>query len=72
MTVHKSKGLENSTVYFLCPELIPSKFATQEWQIEQEWNLMYVGITRAKQNLYFVHTRQFQQDLITKIDYGRH
>jgi len=71
MTVHKSKGLENSTVYFLCPELIPSKFATQEWQIEQEWNLMYVGITRAKQNLYFVHTRQFQQDLITKIDYGR-
>ena len=33
-TIHKTKGLENKTIYFLCPELIPSRFATKEWQLQ--------------------------------------
>lgn len=53
-TIHKTKGLENKTIYFLCPELIPSRFATKEWQLQQEKNLFYVGITRAKENLFII------------------
>jgi superfamily I DNA/RNA helicase len=51
-SVHKSKGLEWSKVYILGREqFMPSPFAKQEWQIEQENNLIYVAITRAKLNL---------------------
>lgn len=56
-TIHKAKGLEWDTVYFLDRDLIPSKYAIQEWQLTQEDNLMYVGITRAHESLYFVHSR---------------
>lgn len=55
MTIHKSKGLETGRVYFLCPELIPSRYAIQEWQKIQENNLFYVGITRAKTELILVN-----------------
>jgi len=54
-TIHKSKGLENPNVYLLCPELIPSKYATQPWQLEQEDNLLYVAITRAEKKLIYIH-----------------
>lgn len=53
-TIHKSKGLENDNVFILCPELIPSRFAVQEWQLKQEDNLLYVAITRAKKKLVFL------------------
>lgn len=53
-SVHKSKGLEADTVYFLDSELIPLKSARQAWQLEQEYNLMYVGVTRAKKVLNFI------------------
>ena len=53
-TIHKSKGLENKNVFLLCPELIPSKYATQEWQLVQEENLKYVAITRAKENFSYI------------------
>lgn len=52
-TIHKSKGLEADTVYFLDRELIPSKYATTTDQMKQEKNLEYVGITRAKSRLVF-------------------
>lgn len=55
MTIHKSKGLEKKKVFFLNPELIPSKFAITPEQIQQEWNLMYVGITRAKEELVYIN-----------------
>ena len=41
-TIHKAKGLENDRVFFLLPELIPSKYATQDWQYEQEQNLFFL------------------------------
>lgn len=52
-SVHKSKGLEWPTVYLLGRNLwMPSQFATQPWMEEQEQNLIYVAITRAKETLY--------------------
>ena len=62
MTIHKSKGLENDNVFFLAPELIPSRFATQPWQLEQESNLKYVAITRAKNSLIYVPLNQANYD----------
>jgi superfamily I DNA/RNA helicase len=53
-TIHKSKGLENDNVFILCPELIPNRFAVQDWQLKQEDNLLYVAITRAKKKLIFL------------------
>jgi DNA helicase II / ATP-dependent DNA helicase PcrA len=53
-TIHKAKGLEWKRVWFLDPHLIPHKFATSEVQRTQEDNLLYVGITRAMQELVYV------------------
>lgn len=50
-TGHKSKGREWPTVVVLDPWLMPSKRATQPWQLEQEENLIYVVYTRAKDTL---------------------
>ena len=53
-TVHKAKGLEAPRVFILEPDLMPSKWATQEWQQEQERNLMYVAVTRALETLVYL------------------
>jgi len=53
-TVHKAKGQEWNTVAILRPDLMPSQAARQEWQQEQEVNLMYVASTRAKTNLLYL------------------
>lgn len=51
-SVHKAKGREWPTVYLLGRDtLMPSKFARQDWQKEQELHLIYVAITRAKLDL---------------------
>lgn len=55
-TVHKSKGLEWHRVAVLEPELMPSKWARQDWQQEQERNLQYVAWTRAKSHLIEIKT----------------
>ena len=57
---HKSKGLEWDNVFFLNSHLIPSIYAQQmadagdEGQMQQELNLKYVIITRAKKNLTYI------------------
>lgn len=66
-TIHKAKGLENDRIFFLCPELIPSKYATQPWQYEQEANLKYVAITRAKKELIYVWGNVFNEDIKGKV-----
>lgn len=52
MTIHKSKGLEAENVFYIemfdGKRLLPSPHATQDWEKEQEANLMFVAITRAK------------------------
>jgi DNA helicase-2/ATP-dependent DNA helicase PcrA len=52
-TIHKAKGLEFPEVLFLDPQLLPSKYAEQDWELTQENNLAYVGITRAQQVLHY-------------------
>lgn len=54
MTIHKSKGLESKRVFIIRFDTIPSQFSRQDWQIQQELNLMYVMFTRAKKELVFV------------------
>ena len=53
-SIHKSKGLEADRVFIINRDLMPSKYAKQDWQIEQERNLEYVAITRAKSYLGYV------------------
>lgn len=55
-TAHKSKGKEWHRVAILRPDLMPSKFARQQWQVTQEENLQYVAWTRAKSHLMFLTT----------------
>lgn len=51
-TIHKSKGREWQRVFWLDRTgTCPSRWARQQWQQEQEINLMYVAATRAKQDL---------------------
>ncbi len=53
-TVHKAKGLEAPRVFILNPDGMPSRWARQEWQIEQERNLQYVAVTRALETLVYL------------------
>jgi DNA helicase-2/ATP-dependent DNA helicase PcrA len=53
-SIHKAKGLEAERVWWLNSSSCPSKWAKQEWQKNQELNLCYVAITRAKTSLLFI------------------
>ena len=54
-TVHKSKGLESDRVFIICPDKFYVKPCMRvPWMAEQERNLVYVAITRAKHFLGFV------------------
>ena len=56
-TIHKSKGREWPNVYWYgSDQYQPSKYARQNWQMEQERNLMYVAATRAQESLIIVNT----------------
>jgi DNA helicase-2/ATP-dependent DNA helicase PcrA len=56
-TIHKSKGREWPNVYWYgSDQYQPSKYARQDWQMEQEKNLMYVAATRAQETLTIVNT----------------
>lgn len=49
-TVHRTKGLEASTVFVLEPRLLPHPMASQQWEREQELHLAYIAATRSKFN----------------------
>jgi len=55
-TIHKAKGLEADNVYILNKYLMPMRYAKQDWEKEQEKNLEYVAITRAKKKLMYIYT----------------
>lgn len=52
-TIHGSKGLEASRVFHVRPNLVPHSRAEKDWEKEQERNLEFVALTRAKQDLFF-------------------
>lgn len=53
-SIHRAKGLEANRVFVLNPRKMMFEGATG-WQLDQEYNLKYVGLTRAKEALYFVY-----------------
>ena len=59
-SIHKAKGLEWDRVFFLDSHNIPCRWATKDWEIQQEYNCAYVAVTRAKKELHFVSTEQLR------------
>jgi DNA helicase II / ATP-dependent DNA helicase PcrA len=57
-TIHKAKGLEADRVYWLNSSQCPSKWARQDWQKQQERNLCYVAITRARSELLLIEEKK--------------
>lgn len=52
-TIHKQKGAEFNNVLVIDFSLLPLVWpGQQDWEFEQELNLIYVAITRAKDKLY--------------------
>jgi DNA helicase-2/ATP-dependent DNA helicase PcrA len=52
-TIHGAKGLEANRVFHVRPSLVPHPRAAKDWEKEQERNLEFVALTRAKQDLFF-------------------
>ncbi len=57
-TIHKAKGLEAERVFWLNSSQCPAKWAKSEWQQEQERNLCYVAVTRAKRMLVLIEEQK--------------
>lgn len=53
-TIHKAKGMEADRVWWLGRSKCPSKWARQAWAKQQEGNLCYVAVTRAKSELFTI------------------
>lgn len=54
-TCHRAKGLEAERIFIYKPEDIPMKWKNQQdWQYEQERNLLYVALTRSKSEIFIV------------------
>ncbi|MBI5407818.1 MAG: UvrD-helicase domain-containing protein [Nitrospirae bacterium] len=59
MTMHTAKGLEFKVVFIAGVEdgLIPFTLNKEDVDIEEERRLFYVGMTRAKDELFLIHAR---------------
>jgi len=72
MTLHSAKGLEFPVVFMVGMEegIFPGyRSMTDESELEEERRLCYVGITRAKQNLYMTNT--FTRTLFGNTTYNK-
>jgi DNA helicase-2/ATP-dependent DNA helicase PcrA len=60
MTLHSSKGLEFDAVFIagLEEQRLPHRRAQTEFELEEERRLLYVGITRARRQLWLTHAGQ--------------
>lgn len=57
-TIHKQKGAEANRVFIYGIDLLPHPRAETPVELQQEANLEYVAITRAKQELYYVEREE--------------
>lgn len=59
ITVHSAKGLEFDNVFIVGLEegVFPSSYAELDEDVEEERRLMYVALTRAKDNLYLSYSK---------------
>ena len=60
LTMHAAKGLEFDTVFIPCLEdgIMPFHMFREQVDTEEEERLLYVAMTRAKQNLWLSHANQ--------------
>jgi len=58
-TVHKAKGLEWDNVFILDRDDFMPRWATGQ-QIQQEKNIVYVAVTRAKSKLHYIDSRYLE------------
>lgn len=58
-SVHKAKGLEADRVFIIEPATMPAPWVRKDWEIEQENNIHYVAITRARRELVYVPESEF-------------
>jgi len=57
-TIHKSKGLESKDVYLINKkEFMPSKMAKGDSAMIQETNLLWVAVSRAQENFYYLNIK---------------
>jgi len=68
-TVHRAKGLEWDRVFFLDEHLVPSYWTLRalkkdperfEWMAQEEQNIRYVAVTRAKNELIYVNSETWR------------
>jgi len=53
-SVHRAKGSEAGRVFILEPDCMPmTSRKSRPWEVQQEMNVLYVAVTRAKRELYF-------------------
>jgi len=72
MTLHSAKGLEFPTVFLIGMEegIFPlSRAMGEQDELEEERRLAYVGITRAREELYL--TNAFSRSLYGKVSYNQ-
>ena len=62
MSIHKSKGLEADNVFVLNEGRVFYELGRSKDMIQQEKNLSYVALTRAKENLYLVRCESNEKD----------
>ena len=63
MSLHGAKGLEFRYVFIVGVDdgNLPHEASIEEGRIDEERRLLYVGITRAKEQLWLSHSRQVQR-----------
>ena len=62
MSIHKSKGLESDNVFVLNEGRVFTELGRSKDMIQQEKNLSYVALTRAKENLYLVRCKSDDEE----------